>query len=150
MATVSELLARKGKAVYTIGKTKTVFEAIGLMVANNVGALVVLDDTRPCGMITERDYLRKVALAGRASKSTFVQEIMSDQLVHVALETPVEECMQCMTRARIRHLPVLSEGQLVGLVSIGDLVTFLAEERQHEIHELTAYIQGGYSSRSAG
>jgi CBS domain-containing protein len=145
MATVSELLARKGKAVYTVTKTKTVFEAIGLMVAHNVGALVVLDGTRPCGMITERDYLRKVAIVGRASKSTFVQEIMSDQLIHVALDTPVEECMQRMTSARIRHLPVLNDAQLVGLVSIGDLVKFLAEQRQHEIRELTAYIQGNYS-----
>jgi len=142
MATVLDLLARKGKAVYTIGKTKTVFEAIGLMVTHNVGALVVLDGAHPCGMITERDYLRKVALLGRASKSTFVQEIMSDQLVHVSLDTAVEECMQRMTRARIRHLPVMSDAQLVGLVSIGDLVKFLAEERQHEIRELTAYIQG--------
>jgi CBS domain-containing protein len=145
MATVSELLARKGRAVYTIGKTKTVFEAIGLMVSHNVGALVVLDGATPCGMITERDYLRKVALVGRASKSTFVQEIMSSELVHVGLDTPVEECMQHMTRARIRHLPVLSDSQLVGLVSIGDLVKFLAEERQREIRELTAYIQGSYS-----
>ena len=146
MATVSELLARKGNAVYTIGKTKTVFEAISLMVAHNVGALVVLDEARPCGIITERDYLRKVAVVGRMSKSTFVQEIMSGQLVHVDLGTPVEECMQRMTRARIRHLPVLSDSQLVGIVSIGDLVKFLAEERQHEIRELTAYIQGNYAS----
>jgi len=145
MATVLELLARKGKAVHTIGKTKTVFEAISLMVAHNVGALVVLDGPHACGMITERDYLRKVALLGRASKSTFVQEIMSDELVHVALDTPVEECMQRMTRARIRHLPVMTDTQLVGLVSIGDLVKFLAEERQHEIQQLTAYIQGSYS-----
>ncbi|HYP99923.1 MAG TPA: CBS domain-containing protein [Polyangiaceae bacterium] len=145
MATVSELLARKGKAVYTISKTKTVFEAISLMVAHNVGALVVLDGARPCGMITERDYLRKVALAGRVSSSTFVQEIMSDRLVHVTLDTAVEECMQLMTRARIRHLPVLSDSQLVGLVSIGDLVKFVAEARQQEIHQLTAYIQGSYS-----
>jgi len=145
MATVSELLAHKGKTVHTIGKTKTVFEAISLMVAHNVGALVVLDETNPCGIITERDYLRKVALMGRASKSTFVQEIMSDQLVHVDLSTPVEDCMQRMTRAHIRHLPVLSSGQLVGIVSIGDIVKFVAEERKHEIHELTAYIQGSYS-----
>ena len=146
MANVSELLVHKGKTVHTIGKTKTVFEAISLMVAHNVDALVVLDEKmNPCGMITERDYLRKVALVGRASKTTFVQEIMSDQLVHVDLDTPVEDCMQRMTRARIRHLPVLSGGQLVGIVSIGDLVKFLAEERKHEIHELTAYIQGSYS-----
>jgi len=146
MATVSDLLARKGTAVYTIGKTKIVFEAISLMVARNVGALVVLDGTHPCGMITERDYLRKVAVEGRSSKSTFVQEIMSKQLVHVAPDTPVEECMDRMTSARIRHLPVLDDGKLIGLVSIGDLVKFLAEERQHAIHELTAYIQGSYGA----
>jgi CBS domain-containing protein len=145
MTTVSDLLARKGKTVYTIGKRNTVFEAIGLMVAHNVGALVVLEGTTPCGIITERDYLRKVALMNRASKSTCVQEIMSGDLLHVDPSTPLDECMQHMTHARIRHLPVLSGGQLVGIVSIGDLVKSLAEERKQEIHELTAYIQGTYS-----
>jgi CBS domain-containing protein len=146
MATVSQILARKGNIVHTIGKTNTVFEAIGMMMVHNVGSLVVLDGTRPCGMLTERDYLRKVALMGRASKTTFVEEIMSDGLMYVDLHTPVETCMQVMTRVRIRHLPVFHEDELVGLVSIGDIVKFLAEERMHEIHELTAYIQGSYVS----
>ena len=95
MATVLELLARKGKAVHTIGKTKTVFEAISLMVAHNVGALVVLDGPHACGMITERDYLRKVALKGRASKTTFVQEIMSSPLVCVEPSASLDDCMCC-------------------------------------------------------
>jgi CBS domain-containing protein len=145
MATVSELLARKGNTVHTIGKRSTVFEAISLMVAHNVGALVVVEGTSACGIITERDYLRKVALMNRASRSTFVQEIMSDRLLHVDPNTSVDDCMQHMTQARIRHLPVLSSGQLVGMLSIGDLVKFLAEERKQEIHQLTAYIQGAYS-----
>jgi CBS domain-containing protein len=145
MATVAELLARKGKTVHTIGKRSTVFEAISLMVAHNVGALVVVEGMTPCGIITERDYLRKVALMNRASRSTFVQEIMSDRLLYVDLNTSVDDCMQHMTEARIRHLPVLSGGQLVGMLSIGDLVKCLAEERKQEIHQLTAYIQGTYS-----
>jgi CBS domain-containing protein len=144
MATVSQILALKGNVVHTIGKTNTVFEAIGLMVAYNVGALVVLDGGTPCGMLTERDYLRKVALMGRASKTTFVQEIMSDGLLYVDLHAPVEECMDLMTSARIRHLPVFQGEDLVGIVSTGDIIKFVAEDRMHEIHELTTYIQSSY------
>jgi CBS domain-containing protein len=142
MATVSQLLATKGHTVHTIDKSATVFEAIDRMVANNVGCLVVVDEFAPCGVITERDYLRKIALKGRASKTTLVAEIMSHTIVFVDMATEVEECMSLMTRERIRHLPVFSNTELVGLISIGDIVKYLARDRKTTIEELTAYIQG--------
>jgi len=142
MATVLQLLATKGQAVHTIDKTATVFDAIAKMVTNNVGALVVKEGTQTCGILTERDYLRKVALRGRASRSTFVEEIMSSSLIHVRLDTSIEGCMTLMTQNRIRHLPVFDGGELVGLLSIGDIVKHLARERQEQIEQLTAYIQG--------
>ena len=142
MTTVSQVLARKGYAVHTISPLNTVFDAIGCMVAYDVGSLVVVDHASPCGMITERDYLRKVAVAGRSSKTAFVGEIMSAPVVYVEPSTSVDDCMHVMTRDRIRHLLVVCDSELAGVVSIGDIVKFLAEERMEEICELTAYIQG--------
>jgi CBS domain-containing protein len=143
MATVSQLLATKGHTVYAIAGTATVFEAIEKMVAHNVGALLVMDTRRPCGILTERDYLRKVALQGRASRTTLVHEIMTPQLVSVNSATELEECMALMTRNRIRHLPVFDGQELVGLISIGDIVKLLAMDRHAQIEQLTAYIQRG-------
>jgi CBS domain-containing protein len=143
MATVSQLLAIKGPTVHAISKTATVFQAIERMVANNVGALLVMDGPRACGMVTERDYLRKIALQGRASRTTTVQDIMSNELVSVDPDSAIDECMDLMTRNRIRHLPVFDGLQLAGLVSIGDIVKYLAGDRQMQIEQLTAYIQGG-------
>jgi CBS domain-containing protein len=142
MATVFQLLATKGRTVHTIDKGATVFDAISKMVANNVGALVVQANARPCGMLTERDYLRKVALRGRASRSTLVEEIMSQELIHVSADTTIEACMALMTQNRIRHLPVFDGSDLAGLVSIGDIIKHLARDRQEQIEQLTAYIQG--------
>jgi len=142
MATVFQLLATKGRTVHTIDKAATVFDAISKMVANNVGALVVQADRQPCGILTERDYLRKVALHGRSSRTTLVEAIMSKELIHVGADTTVEACMTLMTQNRIRHLPVLEGSELVGLVSIGDIVKHLARDRQEQIEHLTAYIQG--------
>jgi CBS domain-containing protein len=145
MASVDQLLSMKGQAIHTITMTATVYEAIAKMVAKNVGSLVVMDEGVPCGMLTERDYLRRVALEGRSSKTTFVAEIMSPDLVFVDPETDVEECMALMTHRHIRHLPVLSESRVIGMVSIGDIVKYLARERAGTIQELTAYIQGRYA-----
>lgn len=142
MATVSQLLAVKGNAVHTISVASTVFEAIGKMVNHNVGALLVLDDMKPVGMLTERDYLRKIALQGRSSRTTLVREVMSEQLVSVQLDTEIEDCMSLMTRKRIRHLPVFAGAHLAGIVSIGDIVKHLASDRKVQIEQLTAYIQG--------
>jgi CBS domain-containing protein len=142
MATVSQLLAIKGHTVHTIGRTATVFEAIDRMVANNVGALIVVDGLDPCGIITERDYLRKIALQGKASRTTFVQEVMSENLAYVDLDTEIEECMALMTKKRIRHLPVFDGAEITGILSIGDIVRHLASDRKSQIEQLTAYIQG--------
>ena len=141
MATVSQLLAIKGHTVHTIDRSATVFEAISKMVERNVGALLALESMRPVGILTERDYLRKVALHGRASRTTRVEEIMSTELVSVGLDTPVEECMTLMTRNHIRHLPVIDGAELAGIVSIGDIVKFLAGDRLAQIEHLTAYVQ---------
>jgi CBS domain-containing protein len=142
MATVSQLLTTKGQVVHTINKTATVFDAIGKMVQENVGALVVMDGMRPVGMFTERDYLRKIALEGRSSRTTSVNDVMTGRLISVELETEVEACMAMMTEKRIRHLPVFAKGKMVGVVSIGDIVRHLASDRKQQIEQLTAYIQG--------
>ncbi|HEU4580353.1 MAG TPA: CBS domain-containing protein [Polyangiaceae bacterium] len=141
MATVSQLLALKGRTVHTIDRSATVFEAISRMVERNVGALLALEGMRPVGILTERDYLRKVALHGRASRTTRVEEIMSTELISVGLDTGVEECMSLMTRNHIRHLPVLEGAEIAGIVSIGDIVKFLAGDRLAQIEQLTAYVQ---------
>lgn len=148
MATVSQLLAIKGRTVHTIDKSATVFEAISQMVERNVGALLALESMRPVGILTERDYLRKVALHGRASRTTRVEEIMSTELVSVGLDTGVEECMSLMTSNHIRHLPVFDGAEIAGIVSIGDIVKYLAGDRLTQIEQLTAYVQrseGSYS-----
>ena len=142
MATVSQLLAIKGQTVHTIDKSATVFDAIGKMVNQNVGALVVMDGASPIGMLTERDYLRKIALQGRSSRTTLVKEVMSERVLSVELDTEIEECMAMMTQKRIRHLPVFADGRLCGIVSIGDIVKHLASDRKMQIEQLTAYIQG--------
>lgn len=142
MATVSQLLAIKGQLVHTIDRTATVFEAIGKMVNQNVGALVVMDGALPVGMLTERDYLRKIALQGRSSRTTLVKEVMSENLVSVELDTEIEDCMSLMTQKRIRHLPVFADRRLCGVVSIGDIVKLLASDRKMQIEQLTSYIQG--------
>lgn len=146
MATVQVLISRRQGKVHSISPTATVFDAISKMDRHNVGALVALDsDDRLCGIITERDYLRKIALAGRASRTTFVQEIMTHELICVEPRTELEDCMKLMTEHRVRHLPVLFGQQLVGIVSIGDIVSYLARERAQTIQELTDYIQGRYA-----
>jgi CBS domain-containing protein len=142
MKTVSQLLVSKGPTVHTIDRTATVFDAITKMVERNVGALLVMDGLRACGILTERDYLRKVAVRGRASRTTRVEEIMSGGLISVSPDTSIEECMGLMTGNRIRHLPVFEDNQLAGIVSIGDIVKSLASDRLSQIEQLTAYVQG--------
>ena len=142
MKTVSQLLVSKGPTVHSIDRTATVFDAITKMVERNVGALLVMDGLRACGILTERDYLRKVAVRGRASRTTRVEEIMSGGLISVSPDTSIEECMGLMTGNRIRHLPVFEDNQLAGIVSIGDIVKSLASDRLSQIEQLTAYVQG--------
>ena len=142
MSTVSEILDEKGREVFKIEESASVFEAIKRMVEHNVGALLVTaDDGEITGIVTERDYLRRVALEGRTEKDTAVREIMSSPLVYVQPDTSIEECMAVMTDRRIRHAPVVEDGDVVGLVSIGDVVKFQSKQQSFQIQYLTEYIE---------
>ncbi|MFT2009835.1 CBS domain-containing protein [Pontibacter sp. 13R65] len=140
MGTVRHILQKKGHAILTIDPNSTVYSALELMVENNVGALMVMDADRFVGIFTERDYARKVILKGKASKETLIKEIMSEHPATVSPNNTVEECMQLMTQKYIRHLPVLEDNSLVGLISIGDVVKYLIEEQKFIIENLEHYI----------
>ena len=141
MAHVSDILEQKGSNVLSIEASETVFDAIRRMVDGNVGALLVTEDGRLTGIVTERDYMRRVALEGRTERETLVREIMTSPLVYVTPETTVEECMGVMTERRIRHLPVLGDHrETVGIISIGDVVKFHSREQDVQIRLLTDYI----------
>jgi len=142
MAKVRDVIQVKGRTVHDIPRSATVYAAIEKMVACNVGALVVTDEGVPCGIVTERDYLRRVALEGRTSRTTRVDEIMSANLGAVGWETDLDDCMETMTHKRIRHLVVMRGGKLAGIVSIGDLVKWFVREREAEVSSLTNYIYG--------
>jgi len=144
-ATVNAILKEKGTRVWTIPGDATVFEAIQIMAARNIGALVVTSRRSSIeGIFTERDYTRKVALYGKSSKETLVSEILSPNLVVAAPESTIEECMRLMTENRVRHLPVLERDELVGIVSIGDLVNWTINAQNVEILQLHNYISGQY------
>jgi CBS domain-containing protein len=143
-ATVEAILKQKGSRVWTIPGEATVFEAIQLMAARNIGALVVVSGNKLEGIFSERDYTRKVALHGKSSKETFVSEVLSHEL-HVATpHSTIEDCMRLMTENRVRHLPVIDGEALVGLVSIGDLVNWIISAQSMEITQLHSYISGQY------
>jgi CBS domain-containing protein len=144
MGRVSEILRRKTGDVLKIEASATVFEAIKKLVDANVGSILVTDDAgQVIGIMTERDYLRKIAVRGRTSYDTLVGEIMTSPIVYVTPETTVEESMAIMTDRRIRHLPVVADDEVVGLVSIGDVVKFQSREQSFQIKYLTEYISGG-------
>jgi CBS domain-containing protein len=141
---IANVLDEKGRDVLQIEADATVLDAIKSMVESNVGALLVTDDGNVTGIVTERDYLRRVTLEGRTEQETLVRDIMTAPLVYVTPETSVEECMAVMTERRIRHVPVFSEGRdLVGIVSIGDLVKFQSKQQSFQIKFLTEYIESG-------
>lgn len=140
MDTVAEILREKGGDVIQIGGGATVFDAVKAMVEANVGALLVTEGGTIAGIFTERDYLRRIAVEGRRSRDTFVREVMSSPVVCVTPETSVDESMAIMSDRRIRHAPVVDEGTLVGLISIGDLVTFISKRQSFQIQYLTDYI----------
>ena len=142
MSDVTKVLEGKGSGVLRIEADATVFDAIKRMVDANVGALLVTERERVVGIVTERDYLRRVTLEGRTEEDTLVREIMTSPLVYVTPETSVDECMAVMTERRIRHLPVFAEDrELVGVVSIGDLVKFQSKQQGFQIKLLTDYIE---------
>lgn len=142
MLRVSYLLAFKNKQVWTIGPEEPVLEAIQLMADKHIGALPVLRDQELVGIVSERDYARKVILLGRSSSDTPVWQIMSSPVKTVSPEEAVHRCMELMTEHRIRHLPVLEKNRLVGIISIGDLVKAVIEEQQQTITQLERYIAG--------
>jgi len=140
--TIGDILSYKGREAYSISPAATVFEAIELMAAKNVGALLVIEHGKLVGIISERDYTRKVALKGKSSKDTPVQDILSGEVVHVTPAHTVEECMRIMTDRRIRHLPVLEGERIAGVVSIGDLVNSIISSQNTTIQQLQTYISG--------
>jgi CBS domain-containing protein len=140
MKQVWEILNDKGADVLQIDADASVFEAVKQMVESNVGSLLVTEDGEITGIVTERDYLRRVALEDRTDKETAVREIMSSPLIVVTPQTAIDECMAVMTDRRIRHLPVVDGGEVVGVVSIGDLVKFQSKQQSFEIQYLTNYI----------
>ena len=137
---VRELLAQKGGEVTTIGPEATVLDAVRLMAERDIGSVAVVEAERLVGVLTERHYARNVMLAGRRSDATAVREVMSSELFPITPDETVERCMALMTEHRIRHLPVLVDERLVGIVSIGDLVRSRLAEQEAEIDRLTQYI----------
>ena len=144
MAKVTDILSRKGSDVFTVDPDTTVYDAIGTMVDRGVGSLLVVREKEILGILTERDYLRKVALEGRSSRETPVREIMSSNIICIGKEHDVEEVLAIMSEARIRHLPVLDGSGLAGLVSIGDCVKQVSRDREAQVRYLTDYIADGY------
>ena len=142
MTTIDVILAKKGNQVWSIEPSAQVFAALELMAEKNVGALLVLDGQKIVGIMSERDYARKVMLKGKSSKSTPVSEIMTAEVLYVTPSHSVEECLALMTNKKIRHLPVLENDELVGIISIGDVVIEMISEKELLIEQLENYIKG--------
>lgn len=144
--TVNSILANKGSDVWSIAPDATVFEAIHLMAEKNVGALPVVQNDQLVGIISERDYTRKVILQGKSSKDTPVRDIMTQRLVTADPDDRVSDCMQRITENRVRHLPVLEGNKLVGILSIGDLLAWLIAAQRNAIDNLERYVTGDFPS----
>jgi len=142
MKKIRHLLEEKGNEVWSVSPEAAVYEAIRIMAEKNVGALVVMEADEVVGLISERDYARKLVLEGRSSRETPVRDVMTARVVSARPDQSVEECMALMTDKRIRHLPVVRDGQLLGVVSIGDLVKAIIAEQQFVIEQLEHYISG--------
>ena len=142
MKTVRDILAVKGPSVWSVSAEATVFEALQRMAEKEVGALLVMDGEHVAGIVSERDYARKIVLLGRTSPHTQVREIMTRHVAYTHLDQSIEECMAIMTDKRIRHLPVLENQKLVGIISIGDLVKSIIADQKFIIEQLERYISG--------
>lgn len=143
--TIDLILKQKSGEIWSVTPDDTVYDAVALMAEKNVGALVVTQDDQLVGIVSERDYTRKVMLRGKRSRETAVREIMSTQLTTVAPKESVDHCLQYMTDKRVRHLPVVEEGQLRGVISIGDLVKHVISVQSAALEQLESYISGGFS-----
>jgi CBS domain-containing protein len=144
MRFVSQLLDKKGHDVWSVTPSTTVFDALRLMAEKKVGAVLVLEEDRLVGVFSERDYARKVILQGRSSEDTEIKVVMTSKVVCVTLDRSTEECMTLMTEKRVRHLPVMDGDNLVGVISIGDVVKSMISEREQVIEQLEGYISGAF------
>ena len=142
MQTVEGILSKKGSAVRSVAPNDTVLHALGVMAEHDIGGVVVLDGDKLVGILTERDYARRVILLGRASRDVPVAEIMTSHVCCVSPDRTVDECMALMTDKRIRHLPVLDHKKVIGVISIGDVVKATIAEKEFEIAQLNSYISG--------
>jgi len=142
MRAAIDIVRYKGSTVWSVGPDKTVLHALAIMAAHDIGAVVVLDGKKIVGILTERDYARKVVLAGRSSRESAIREVMTSDVICVSPEESIERCLTIMTEERVRHLPVVDNQRLVGLISIGDLVRATIEEQEQVIEHLQQYIAG--------
>lgn len=142
MKTVREILQNKGYTIWSISPDATVYSALQLMAEKEIGAVLVMKDSELIGIMSERDYARKIVLQGKFSKDTIVQDIMSSKVIYVSPNLSTEECMALMINKRVRHLPVFEEHKLVGMISIGDVVKALIDEKEFMIDQLVHYIKG--------
>ena len=143
---ISSLLHHKSAALWSVAPETTVFDAIRLMADKNIGALLVLAGGKLLGIFTERDYTRKVALQGKSSRDTRVREVVSEKCVTVTPDGTVEDCMRLMTENRVRHLPVVTDGKVTGIVSIGDVVNWTISTQDAKIEQMERYIAGGVAA----
>jgi CBS domain-containing protein len=143
MKTVGDVIKKKGNKVWSVIPSTTVYDTLKLMADREIGAVLVLEEGHPVGIFSERDYARQVILKGRTSKDTPVREVMSSRIVFVRPEQSVEDCMALMTDKRVRHLPVMHQGALTGMLSIGDVVKAMISEKEFLIEQLANYIQQG-------
>ena len=147
---VSEVLSKKGNAVWSVAPDQTVYEALELMRAKDIGAVLVVEGDKPVGIFSERDYARRGILEDRASRDTKVSEIMTREVYCVSPHKTMEDCMALMTARRLRHLPVVEHDRLIGLVSIGDAVKTVIGDQEHTLHELEMYVDSVVKNRSSG
>ena len=140
MKNVKNIIQNKSKSIYSVTPQTSVLDALQVMMDKNISALLVMEGSELKGIFTERDYARKIILQGKASKETSIQEVMTTKLETVKLNTSIEHCMQIMTKQYIRHLPIVEDGIVVGIISIGDLVKFVIEDQKQTIEQLQSYI----------
>ncbi|MGA1863261.1 CBS domain-containing protein [Deferribacter thermophilus] len=144
--TVKDILAKKGNQIFTVSADSTVYDALKVMAENNIGSVLVMDGDKMVGIFTERDYARKLILKGKYSKDTPVKEVMTEKVISIKPEATTEACLALMTEKRIRHLPVMQDGKVIGLISIGDVVKQIIEDRESYIRDLERFITGDFAS----
>lgn len=143
MLTVNKIIAKKGSEIYSIHPNQTVYEALTVLAQKEIGALLVIDGEEICGIFSERDYARKLILKGIFSKEALVKDVMTKDLITISVDANIFECMSLMSDHKIRHLPVLKDDKLVGMISIGDVVNLVIHSQKETIESLESYIKGG-------